>query len=71
MHSHFAEMGKPLLYIADITGIAVILTAWLGVFPVVFTAFATFWASMYYLAMFYQSQLCKDMCAKVKSILTR
>lgn len=60
--------GKPLLYIADALGIATILAGWLGLLPVVFTAFATFWASMYYLAMFYQSDMCRDLCARITSI---
>ncbi len=75
MHSHFfghiVTGGRPLLYIADAFGILAIITAWLGVLPVVFTMFATFWASCYYLAMFYDSQLRRDISAKIKSILGR
>ena len=68
VYGHYMVNGKPLLIIGDAVGLMAIAAAWLGILPVIFTVFATFWASCYYLAMFYQSDLRKDLWTWMRSI---
>ena len=55
--------GHPILYIADVTGIFVVVGSWVGFIPPVVAVFA----GLYYVAALYDSRLRKDICAWIGS----